>query len=76
MEDVRDNDSSVKDALKKQAIQTFHPVNVINRTVNKRKASSQLSPIKRKDKRKTKAVGAAVKKKKRKTISDAPSFAR
>ena len=76
MEDVRDNDSSVKDALKKQAIQTFHPVNVINRTVNKRQASSQLSPVKRKDKRKTKAVGATVKKKKRKTISDAPSLAR
>ena len=76
LEDVRDNDSSVKDALKKQAIQTFHPVNVINRTVNKRQASSQLSPVKRKDKRKTKAVGAAVTKKKRKTISDAPSLAR
>ena len=62
LEDVRDNDSSVKEALKKQAIQTFHPVNVINRTVNKRKPSSQSTQSKEK----------GVPKKKKKTISDAP----
>ena len=62
LEDVRDNDTSIKQALKKQAIETFHPVNVINRTVNKRKPSSQSTQSKEK----------GVPKKKKKTISDAP----
>ena len=74
LEDVRDNDTSVKQALKKQAIQTFHPANVINRTANKRKASSQSTQSKRKVQRKTKAVRGANKKKK--AISDAPSLPR
>ena len=64
LEDVRDNDTSMKQALKKQAIKTFHPVNVINRTVNKRKSSSQS----------TQSKGTGVPKKKKKTISDAPSL--
>ena len=73
LEDVRDNDTSVKQALKKQAIETFHPVNVINRTVNKRKASSQSTQPKRKVKRTTKATGGV---KRKKAISDAPSLPR
>ena len=65
LEDVRDNDTSIKQALKKQAIETFHPANVINRTANKRKSSSQS----------TQSQGAGVPKtKKKKTISDAPSL--
>ena len=73
LEDVRDNDTSVKQALKKQAIQTFHPANVINRTVNKRKASSQSVQPKRKVKRTTKATEGV---KRKKAISDAPSLPR
>ena len=49
LEDVRDNDTSIKQALKKQAIDTFHPVNVINRTANKRKATSRSQQSKRTD---------------------------
>ena len=41
LEDVRDNDTSVKDALKKQAVNTFYPQNNIKRVANKRKSSSQ-----------------------------------
>ena len=73
LEDVRDNNRSVKTALKKQAIQTFQPTNVINRTVNKRKGSSQSTQPKRKVKRMTKETRGL---KKKKTISDAPSLPR
>ena len=63
LEDVRDNDSSVKEALKKQAINTFHPANVINRAVKKRKLSSRSTPSKGK---------GETKKKKQKIVSYAP----
>ncbi len=63
LEDVRDNDTSVKEALKKQAINTFHPANVINRAVKKRKLSSRSTPSKGK---------GETKKKKQKIVSDAP----
>ena len=67
LEDVRDNNTSIKQALKKQAIDTFHPVNVINRTANKRKATSRSQQPKRTDQ-------SAPKKKK--TISDAPHLSK
>ena len=82
LEDVRDNNTTVKQALRKQAVDTFHPVNVINRTVQKRKASSQVTSAKRKVPRVTSAAAAAgrtTKKKnntKKKGISDSPSLSR
>ena len=62
LEDVRDNDTSVKEALKKQAVNTFHPRNVINRSANKRKSSSQSTASKGK---------GASKRKKKKIVTDA-----
>ena len=71
LEDVRDNNTSIKQALKKETINTFHPVNVINRAAKKRKASSQSTKSKGKVQR---VVG--VPKKKKKNISDAPRFSK
>jgi hypothetical protein len=74
LEDVRDNDTTVKEALKKQAVQTFHPRNVINRTLKKRKATSSPAPTQVKvAKRVKRGRGGAVKKK---TIADAPRLSR
>ena len=67
MEDVRDNNTSVKQALKKQAVTTFHPQNVINRALKKRKATSQPQKPKRKVQRKGKVVKGTL---------DAPRFTR
>ena len=74
LEDVRDNDASVKQAFRKQAIDTFHPVNVINRTVNKRKATSQAAQPVRKVRRTTTKTARV--KKKKKSISDTPTLSR
>ena len=63
LEDVRDNNTSIGKALKTQAIDTFHPVNVINRTANKRKPSSRSTQSREKVQSKSK---------KKKTISDVP----
>ena len=67
LEDVRDNDTSVKEALKKQAVNTFHPRNVINRSANKRKSSSQSTASKGK---------GASKRKKKKIVTDAPRLSK
>ena len=67
LEDVRDNDTSVKEALKKQAVNTFHPRNVINRSANKRKSSSQSTASKGK---------GASKRKKTKIVTDAPRLSK
>ena len=69
LEDVRDNNTTVKQALKKQAVQTFHPQNVINGTLKKRKATSQPQKPKRKVQRKGNVS-------KVKGIVDAPRFSR
>ena len=76
LEDVRDNDTTVKEAMKKQAVQTFHPRNVINRTLKKRKATSSLAPTKVKVAKRVKrgrGGGGGVK---NKTIADAPRLSR
>ena len=70
LKDVSENNTSIKDAFKKEAIETFHPRNVINRTVNKRKATSSASPSRSKVPRKTTTTKATARKK----ISDAPHF--
>ena len=67
LEDVRDNDTSVKEAVKKQAVNTFHPRNVINRSANKRKSSSQSTASKGK---------GASKRKKKKIVTDAPRLSK
>ena len=46
LEDVRDNNASVKDAFKRQAVDTFNPVNAINRVMRKRKATSRTKQTK------------------------------
>lgn len=88
LEDVRDNNTTVRQALRKQAIDTFHPANVINRTANKRKASSQVTRAKRKVPRTTSLTTTAAaasatrrtaKKKsgtKKQGISDSPKLPR
>ena len=48
LEDVRDNKTSMKQALRKQAVETFNPLTAINRAVRKRKASTQPRQTKRK----------------------------
>ena len=68
LEDVRDNDTSVKEALKKQAVNTFHPRNIIKRVANKRKSSSQSTQSKEK--------GVPKKKKKKIIVKDAPRLPR
>ena len=67
LEDVRDNDTSVNKAVKKQAVNTFHPRNVINRSANKRKSSSQSTASKGK---------GASKRKKKKIVTDAPRLSK
>ena len=64
--DIRDNNTSVKQALKRQAIETFKPSTTttttttpINRGVRKRKASTQPRQTKRKVPRVTSAAAAA-----------------
>ena len=69
LEDIGDNNTTVKDAFKKRAIQTFHPSNVINRAMKKRKAANQLSQSKRKVARRKPTP-------KGRTISDVPSLSR
>lgn len=68
LEDARDNNTSMKQALKKQAVETFHPTNVINRAVKKRKASSRPTQPARKVPRTSKAP--------KKSITDAPRLPR
>ena len=63
LEDVRDNQTSVKEAIKKQAVQTFKPSKIINRAGKRRTLITKSKSSKKKV-----ARGA----KKQKRISDAP----
>ena len=38
LEDINDNNTTVKDAFKKQAVETFHPVKAINRAMKRKNA--------------------------------------
>ena len=70
LEDIRDNNTSVKQALKRQAIETFKPTTTttkpINRGVRKRKASTQPRQTKRKVPRVTSAAAAAARRRTKK----------
>ena len=67
LEDVRDNQTSVKDALKKQALQTLslRPSNAINRGRKRKRPITNSKSLKRK-------VPPPRRKKKRNALSDAP----
>ena len=74
LQDVSENKSNLRDAVKKRAVQALHPKNLINRAGVKRKA---VNPAKRA----TKKVGAnrgksggKKGKRKRSKLSDVPSL--
>ena len=67
MGDIRDNKTSVRDAVKKQAVQSLHPQNIINRALKKRKMNSQSEKPRSKVRKTKKGV---------KTILDAPHLSR
>lgn len=76
LQDVSENKSNLRDAVKKRAVQALHPKNLINRAGVKRKA---VNPAKRA----TKKVGGGANrgksggkkgKRKRSKLSDVPSL--
>ena len=46
LKDVSENNTTIKEALKKEAVNTFHPRNLINRSAVKRKRTSSTKTLK------------------------------
>jgi len=71
LQDVSENKSNLRDAVKKRAVEALHPKNLINMVGAKRKS---VKPVKRATKKVGAGKGRTSRKGKRKKLSDVPSL--